>query len=63
MTENEVQVEEVYGIKYYSLETPGGRRWTFDEEDLDEAYIEDTLGAWSRLLDFVKERQNANGDA
>lgn len=53
---NEVQVEEVYGIAYYSLETPSGNRWSWDEEDLDEAYIEDTLWAWSRLLDFVKAR-------
>lgn len=53
-----IQVEEVYGIEYYSLETPGGHRWTFDEDDLDEAYIEDALWAWSRLLDFVKALDN-----
>lgn len=58
MTENEVQVEDVHGIEYYSLETPGGHRWSWDEEDLDESYIEDTLWAWSRLLDFVKARDN-----
>lgn len=55
-TQNEVQVEDVNGFTYYSTETPLGRRWTFDEEDLDEAYIEDVLWAWSRLLDFVKAR-------
>lgn len=41
---------------WYTLETPGGNHWTFEEEDLNEAYIEDTLWAWSRLLDFVKAR-------
>lgn len=59
MTENEVQVEYMAGIEYYSLETPRGHRWTFDEEDLDEAYIEDTLWAWSRLLDYVKAVRDA----
>lgn len=54
---NEVQVEDTTGVQY-SLETPGGNRWTFDEDDLDEAYIEDTLWAWSRLLDFVKARND-----
>lgn len=66
MTENEIQVDAPYGPDdraYYSLETPGGRRWSWDEEDLDEAYIEDTLWAWSRLLDFVRERNNANGNS
>ena len=60
---SEVQIEEIYGTKYYSVETPLDRRWSWDEEDLDEAYIEDVLWAWSRLLDFVKERNNANGDS
>lgn len=55
---NEVQVEYIAGVEYYSLETPGGRRWSWDEEDLDEAYIEDTLWAWSRLLDFVEARND-----
>lgn len=55
---NEVQVEDTTGVQYYSLETPGGNRWSFDEDDLDEAYIEDTLWAWSRLLDFVKARND-----
>lgn len=59
MTGNEVQVEDVNGFKYYSIETPLGRRWTFDEEDLDEAYCEDVLWAWSRLLDFVKAKNGA----
>lgn len=54
-----IQVETQYGINYYSLETPSGHRWSWDEEDLNEAYIEDVLWAWSRLLDFVKAR---NGD-
>lgn len=58
-TQNEVQVEETYGVKIYSLETPSGYRWSWDEDDLNEAYIEDVLWAWSRLLDFVKAR---NGD-
>lgn len=53
---SDIQVEDPTGIRYYSLETPGGNRWSFDEDDLDEAYIEDTLWAWSRLLDFVKAR-------
>lgn len=52
----DVQVEDVNGFKYYSLETPGGNRWSFEEEDLNEDYIVDTLWAWSRLLDFVKAR-------
>lgn len=56
MTENEVQVEEIYGIEYYSLETPGGHRFSFDEDELSEEYIEEQLWAWSRLLDFVKAR-------
>lgn len=53
---NEVKVEESHGRKYYSVETPGGERWSWDEEDLSEAYIEDALWAWSRLLDFVKDQ-------
>lgn len=48
--------EVMYNGDWYELETPGGHRWSWDEEDLDEAYIEDTLWAWSRLLDFVKAR-------
>jgi hypothetical protein len=52
----EVQVEEINGIEYYSLETPEGRRWSWDEEEVDEPYIEDTLWAWSRFLDFVRAR-------
>jgi len=55
---NEVKVEESHGRKYYSVETPGGERWSWDEEDLSEAYIEDALWAWSRLLDFVKGRND-----
>lgn len=55
----EIEVEDVNGFKIYSLETPGGQRWSWDEEDLNEAYIEDVLWAWSRLLDFVKAK---NGD-
>lgn len=54
--DNEIQVEEVNGYKLYSVETPAGQRWSWDEEDLDEGYIEDSLWAWSRLLDFVKAR-------
>lgn len=55
---DEIEVEDVNGFKYYSLETPGGQRWSWDEEDLNEAYIEDTLWAWSRLLDFVKAKNS-----
>lgn len=51
-----VKVETVGNFNYYTLETPGGNRWSFEEEDLEESYIEDTLWAWSRLLDFVKGR-------
>lgn len=43
-------------LGWYEIETPGGNRWTFEDEDLNEAYIEDTLWVWSRLLDFVKAR-------
>lgn len=60
---NEIQVETSHGREFYSFETPRGERWSWDEEDLNEAYIEDTLWAWSRLLDFVRERNNANGDS
>lgn len=56
MAENEIQVETAHGREYYSIETPSGQRWSWDEEDLDEAYIEDSLWAWSRLLDFVKAK-------
>lgn len=52
----EIEVEEVNGFKIYSLETPGGQRWSWDEDDLDEDYAIDCLWAWSRLLDFVKAR-------
>lgn len=52
----DVQVETQYGREFYSVETPRGERWSWDEEDLDAEYIEDTLFAWSRLLDFVKAR-------
>lgn len=55
----EIEVEEVNGYKIYSLETPGGQRWSWDEDDLDEEYIVGALWAWSRLLDFVKAK---NGD-
>lgn len=55
----EVEVEDVNGYKIYSLETPGGQRWSWDEDDLDEDYIVGALWAWSRLLDFVKAK---NGD-
>lgn len=41
---------------WYYLNTPRGRYMTFDPEELEEAYIEDQLWAWSRLLDFVKAR-------
>lgn len=51
-----IKTEKVGDFTYYSIETPGGNRWSFDEEDLDVPYIEDTLYAWSRLLDFVRER-------
>lgn len=53
---NEIQVETSYGREFYSFETPRGERWSWDEEDLDADYIEDTLFAWSMLLDFVKAR-------
>jgi len=58
MSENEVKVETINGISYYSVETPSGQRWSWDEEDLDEEYIESSLWAWSRLLDFVKARND-----
>ena len=38
-----VEVEEINGIRYYSVETPGGNPWSWDEEDLDAAYIEYAL--------------------
>lgn len=47
--------------QWYEIETPAGNRWTFDPEDLDETYIHDTLWAWSRLLDYVKEISNVPG--
>ncbi len=56
MADNEIKVENSGSFTYYSIETPGGNRWTFEDEDLNEGYIEDTLWAWSRLLDFVKDR-------
>lgn len=56
---NEIQVETSHGRRFYAIETPRGERWSWDEEDLDEGYIEDALFAWSRLLDFVKARDNA----
>lgn len=52
----EIEVEDVNGYKIYSLETPGGQRWSWDEDDLDEDYIVGALWAWSRLLDFVKAK-------
>lgn len=60
MTDNKVEVETFNGRSYYSLDTPAGQRWSWDEEDLDEGYIVDSLFAWSRLLDFVKERNDAS---
>lgn len=60
MTQNDVQVEDINGFQIYSLETPAGQRWSWDEEDLDADYCEDALWAWSRLLDFVKARDNAS---
>ncbi len=56
--DNEIQVETSYGREFYSIETPGGERWSWDEEDLNESYIEDALYAWSRLLDYVKTRDD-----
>lgn len=53
---SDIQVEEVHGIEYYSLETPGGHRWSWDEEDLNADYARDALYAWSRLLDFIEAR-------
>jgi len=44
---------------WYTVTDPGGTTWTFDPDELDENYIEQNLWAWSRLLDFVKERNNA----
>lgn len=55
-----VKVESSGSFTYYSLETPRGNRWTFEDEDLEESYIEDTLWAWSRLLDYVKKRDDAS---
>lgn len=45
--------------KHYYVETPGGTRWSFDDRDLDEQYAVDALYAWSRVLDFVRERGDA----
>lgn len=55
-----VKVETVGNFSYYTLETPRGNRWSFEEEDLEELYIEDTLWAWSRLLDHVRAEKDAS---
>lgn len=52
----EIEIEDVNGYKIYSLETPGGQRWSWEDDDLNEEYIVGALWAWSRLLDFVKAR-------
>lgn len=50
--------EVTFNGDWYEIETPEGQHWTFDEADLDANYIEDTLWAWSRLLDYVRGCQN-----
>lgn len=55
---NEVQVEDFGGFRTYFLETPLGNRFSFDEDELNEGYIEEQLWAWSRVLDFVKARND-----
>lgn len=52
----DIEIEDVNGYKIYSLETPGGQRWSWEDDDLNEEYIVGALWAWSRLLDFVKAR-------
>lgn len=42
---------------WYRVTAPNGQTWTFDESDMDLAYIESALYAWSRWYDFVKERE------
>lgn len=50
--------EVTFNGDWYVIETPGGRYMSFDPEELDESYVEDQLWTWSRLLDYVRERQN-----
>lgn len=53
-----VQEEHVtFNGSWYRVTAPNGQTWTFDESDLDLAYIESSLFAWSRIYDFVKERE------
>lgn len=51
------ETEVTFNGDWYEIETPEGQHWTFDEADLDAGYIEDTLWAWSRLLDYVRGRE------
>lgn len=39
---------------WFRVNAPNGQTWTFDESDMDLAYIESALYAWSRWYDYVK---------
>lgn len=54
MTNKQVATDVVYNGLWYTVTTPDGGTWSFDEEDKDIAYIESALYAWSRWLDYVK---------
>lgn len=54
MTDKQVATDVTYNGSFYTVDTPDGNTWSFDEEDKDIAYIESALYAWSRWLDYVK---------
>lgn len=50
--------EVEYNGTWYTVTGPSGNTWTFDEDEMDEVYIEEALYCWSRWLDFVKARND-----
>lgn len=52
--EREVAEGVTFNGSWYTVTTPTGLTWSFEEEDRNEAYIEQSLWAWSRWLDYVK---------
>jgi hypothetical protein len=52
----EVAPDVTFNGLWYTVTTPGGMTWTYDDEDLDAAYAKESLWAWSRWLDFIESR-------
>lgn len=44
---------------WYEVTSPNGESWTFEDGDMDPAYIESALYCWSRWLDFVLDKRES----